>query len=177
MTGYQVIAIVSIGIVLVAGLWDAARIWRKRRYSTVALLIDAAGPIAALAAYLAVTGVSLKLAATLALVVAGGVLGIMAAEIASLAREQGGAIVLTRAAWLPLPAALCVAAVQACALAGSLAGLILSLAALEAAAGFGVGAALGLSFRRLTLGGAPAGGPAGDEGSPGPNGAEAAAGQ
>jgi hypothetical protein len=159
MTGYQAIAIGSLCLVVIAGLWDAVRIWRKRRYSTLALLIDAVGPIVALGAYMAVTGLSLKLAATLALVVAGGILGILAAEIASLARTRDGAIVLTRAAWLPLPAAICVGAVQACAAAGSLAGVILALAALEAAAGFGVGAVLGLSFRRLTLGPAGAEGP------------------
>lgn len=56
------------------------------------------------------------------------------------------------ASWLPLPAALSVAALQFSGAIGSLAGQVFSLAALEAAVAFGVASAAMLVYRRSTFG-------------------------
>lgn len=168
MNGYQTIALVSACLALVAGAWDANRIRRRQRYSTLALAVGAVGPIVSLVLYVMATNVTLKPEATAGLMGGGGLMGILAATSAAVTRpERQRAIRLSGAAWLPLPAALSVAAIQACAAVQSLAGLILSLAALEAAVGFGVGAAFTLIVRRMTIGrrrasGATAGGSAGE---------------
>ena len=151
MNEYQAVAVCSAGLAVLAGLWDAARIRRRQRYSTLALAVGAAGPIVSLVLYLILTNLTLKESATAALVGGGAVLGMLAAARARLARVEDGAIRLSGAAWLPLPAALAVAAVQACSAAETLAGMIIAIAALEAAVGFGVGAALMLMLRRLVV--------------------------
>jgi hypothetical protein len=151
MNEYQVVAVSSACLAMLAGLWDAWRIRRRQRYSTIALLVSAAGPIVSLALYLLITNLSLKESVTAGLAGGGAVLGMLAAGRARLARVEGGAIRLSGAAWLPLPAALAVAAVQICAAAETLAGMIVAIAALEAAVGFGVGAALTLMLRRAVV--------------------------
>jgi hypothetical protein len=164
MNEFQWVAVFSAMLALLAGLWDAWRIRRRQRYSTPALVVGAAGPVVSLVLYLALTDLRLKDSATVALAGGGAVVGMAAAAFARLSRVENGAIRLNGAAWLPLPAALAVAAVQFCAAAESLAGMILAIAALEAAAGFGVGAVLMLMLRRAlvrgtsgaTTGGAPA---------------------
>jgi len=154
MNEYQAVAVFSALLALLAGLWDAWRIRRRQRYSTLALVVGAAGPIVSLALYLLMTNLVLKESVTAGLAGGGAVLGFLAAWRARLSRVEGGAVRLSGAAWLPLPGALAVAAVQACAAAESLAGMIIAIAALEAAAGFGVGAALTLMLRRAMVRGA-----------------------
>ena len=158
MNEYQAVAVCSACLAVLAGLWDARRIRRRQRYSTVALAVGAAGPIVSLALYLVLTNLTLKEPVTAALAGGGAVLGMLAAGRARLARVEDGAIRLSGAAWLPLPAALAVAAVQVCSAAETLAGMILAIAALEAAAGFGVGAALTLMLRRIAVRGSQVGG-------------------
>jgi len=158
MNEYQAVAVLSACLALLAGLWDALRIRRRQRYSTIALLVGAAGPIVSLVLYLVATNLMLKGSVTAALVGGGAVLGVAAASWSRLTRAEGGAIRLNGAAWLPLPAALAVAAVQFCAAAETLAGMIVAIAALEAAAGFGAGAALTLLLRRAFVRGPQAAG-------------------
>jgi len=148
MNEYQVVAVIGALLALLVGLWGAWLIGRRRRYSTMALIVGAAGPIVALVLYLVMTNLTLKPAASAGLAGGGAALGVLAGLLPKLTRAEGGAIRLVRAAWLPLPAALAVAAVQVCAAAETLAGMIVAIAALEAAAGFGVGAALMLMLRR-----------------------------
>ncbi|MGD0121033.1 MAG: hypothetical protein ABSC46_00540 [Candidatus Limnocylindrales bacterium] len=71
------------------------------------------------------------------------------------------------ASWLPLPAALAVAALQISGAVGILAGQVFSLAALEAAVAFGVFTAAVLVYRRSNFGKAGQGsGAAGEPGTP-----------
>jgi len=44
MNEYQWVAVFSASLALLAGLWDAWRIRRRQRYSTLALVVGAAGP-------------------------------------------------------------------------------------------------------------------------------------
>jgi hypothetical protein len=153
MNVYQAIAVVSAGLALLAGAWDAQRLRRTQQYSAVGLLIGAGGPIISLVLYLLVTNLALKQVVSVGLIAGGGALGLYAASRASLSHtDVAGEIRLVGASWLPVPAAVCVAALQICGAAGSLAGLIISLAALEAAVGFGVAAAVLLMYRRSTMG-------------------------
>jgi hypothetical protein len=154
MNEYQAVAVCGACLALLAGLWDAWRIRRRQRYSTIALFVGAAGPIVSLVLFLVTTNLVLKESVTAALVGGGAVLGATVASWSRLTPADGGAIRLSGAAWLPLPAALAVAAVQICAAAETLAGMIVAIAALEAAAGFGAGAALTLMLRRMFVRGA-----------------------
>jgi len=151
MNEYQLVAVFSAVLALLAGLWDAWRIRRRQRYSTLAVAVGAGGPVVAVVLFLVTTNLMLKGSVTAALLGGGAVLGMTAASLAQVGRAEGGAIRLSGAAWLPLPAALAVAAVQLCAAAESLAGMIIAIATLEAAAAFGVGAALVLMLRRATM--------------------------
>jgi hypothetical protein len=151
MNEYQLVAVFSAVLALLAGLWDARRIRRRQRYSTLAVAVGAGGPVVAVVLFLVTTNLMLKGSVTAALLGGGAVLGMTAASLAQVGRAERGAIRLSGAAWLPLPAALAVAAVQLCAAAESLAGMIIAIAALEAAAAFGVGAALVLMLRRATM--------------------------
>jgi hypothetical protein len=154
MNEYQAVAVFSAGMALLAGLWDAWRIRRRQRYSTLALFVGAVGPVVAAVLFVFTTNLALKPNVTLGLAGGGAGLGFLAAWMAGVRRAENGAIRLSGAAWLPLPAALAVAAVQICVAAESLAGTIIAIAALEAAAGFGVGAALTLMLRRAFVRGA-----------------------
>jgi hypothetical protein len=151
MNEYQLVAVFSAVLALLAGLWDGWRIRRRQRYSTLAVAVGAGGPVVAVVLFLVTTNLMLKASVTAALVGGGAVLGMTAASLAQVRRAEAGAIRLSGAAWLPLPAALAVAAVQLCAAAESLAGMIIAIATLEAAAAFGVGAALVLMLRRATM--------------------------
>jgi hypothetical protein len=151
MNEYQLVAVFSAVLALLAGLWDAWRIRRRQRYSTLAVAVGAGGPVVAVAIFLVTTNLMLRVSVTAALVAGGAVLGMTAASLAHVGRAESGAIRLSGAAWLPLPAALAVAAVQLCIAAESLAGMIIAIAALEAGAAFGVGAALVLMLRRATV--------------------------
>jgi hypothetical protein len=151
MNEYQLVAVFSAVLALLAGLWDGWRIRRRQRYSTLAVAVGAGGPVVAVVLFLVTTNLMLKASVTAALVGGGAVLGMTASSLAQVRRAEAGAIRLSGAAWLPLPAALAVAAVQLCAAAESLAGMIIAIATLEAAAAFGVGAALVLMLRRATM--------------------------
>jgi hypothetical protein len=136
-----------------AGAWDAYRLRREQRYSMVVMAITAGGPILSLWLYLVVTGLSLKQVVSLILFVAGAAAGVYAANRAKLSEpDAGGQIRMVGASWLPLPAALSVAAVQVSGAVGLFAGQILSLAALEAAVAFGIASAVMLVYRRSTFG-------------------------
>jgi hypothetical protein len=152
MSVYGAIAVVSAALALGAGLWDAQRLRRTQRYSALGLSIGAGGPILSLVLYLLVTNLALKQLVSIGLIAAGAVVGVWAARRAAISRTGvAGEIRLVGASWLPVPAAGCVAALQICGAARSLAGLIVSLAALEMTAGFGVAAAVTLLYRRSTM--------------------------
>jgi hypothetical protein len=166
MNIYQAIALVSAALAVAAGAWDAYRLRREQRYSVVVMAITSGGPILSLWLYLTVTGLSLKQVVSLILFAAGAAAGAYAARRARLSEvEAGGQIRMVGASWLPLPAALAVAAVQVSGAAGLFAGQILSLAALEAAVAFGVASAAGLVYRRSTFG-RPAAAVSGGVGAP-----------
>jgi hypothetical protein len=168
MNIYQAIALISAALAVAAGGWDAYRLRREQRYSIVVMAITAGGPILSLWLYLVVTGLSLKQVVSLILFVAGGAAGLYAANRARLSEvEAGGQIRMVGASWLPLPAALSVAAVQVSGAAGLFAGQILSLAALEASVAFGVASAVLLVYRRSTFGRPAQGGSVAAPGSPG----------
>jgi hypothetical protein len=148
----QAIAIVSAALAVLAGAWDAWRLRRDQRYSTVVMAISAGGPVLSLVLYVLVTNLSLRPYVTAALVVVGVAAGVWAGRRAKLSVVgPGGQVRLAGASWLPLPAALCVAALQVAGAANSLAGEILSLAALEAAVSFGVASAVVLAWRRAAF--------------------------
>ena len=156
MNIYQAIALISAALAVLAGSWDAYRLRREQRYSVVVMAITAGGPILSLWLYLTVTGMSLKQVVSLVLFVAGAAAGAYAANRAKLSEvEAGGHIRMVGASWLPLPAALSVAAVQISGAAGLFAGQVLSLAALEAAVAFGVASAVVMVYRRSTFGRPP----------------------
>jgi hypothetical protein len=153
MNIYQAIALVSAALAVVAGSWDAYRLRHEQRYSVVVMAISGGGPIVSLWLYLTVTGLSLKPIASIVLFAVGAAAGVYAANRAKLSEvESSGQIRMVGASWLPLPAALSVAALQISGAAGSLADQILSLAALEAAVAFGVVSAVTLIYRRSTFG-------------------------
>lgn len=168
MNIYQAIALVSAGLAVLAGAWDAYRLRTAQRYSPLVMAITAGGPVLSLWLYLTITSLELKQVVSIVLFVAGGAAGALAADRAGLSEVGShGQIRLIGASWLPLPAALAVAALQVSFAIGSLAAQVLSLAALEAAVAFGVVSAVVLTYRRSTLGkplppgGAPAGVPPG----------------
>jgi hypothetical protein len=165
MSVFQVIALVSAALAVLAALWDAFRRRRDDRYSSVVLLIAAFGPVLSLVVYLAVTGLALKQVVTIAMLAVGAILGVLVARRARLTRRAPAPIApappgapapvaprqevaLAGVSWLPVPAALAVATVQLAVVADSFAAQVISLAALEAAVAFGVGAALTLIARR-----------------------------
>jgi hypothetical protein len=153
MSFFQAIAITSAALAVLAGAWDAWRLRRDQRYSTAVMAITAGGPVLSLCLYILVTNLSLRPIVSLALVAAGLAAGVYAGRLAKLsAVDAGGKVRLVGASWLPLPASLCVAALQASAAADSMTGEILSLAALEAAVAFGVASAVVLAWRRSTFG-------------------------
>lgn len=157
MSDLQGLAAFGAALALLSGLWAASWVWRKQRYSTLGLLFLTAGPMLALVAYLSLVDLRLKDAAMVGLIGGGFVMGVLAGPLAALSRraplpgKRRGTIGLSFAAWLPLPGALAVAALQISAAIGSPAGLILSLALLEAAAGFGAGAFVTIFLRRVVL--------------------------
>jgi hypothetical protein len=119
----------------------------------VVMAITAGGPILSLWLYLTVTGLALKQIVSLALLAAGAAAGLYAANRAKLSEVgSSGQIRMVGASWLPLPAALAVAALQISGAVGMLAGQVFSLAALEAAVAFGVASAAVLVYRRSNLG-------------------------
>jgi tellurite resistance protein TehA-like permease len=146
---YAAIAIASATLAVLAGTWDAYRLRREQRYSVPVMAITAGGPILSLWLYLTLTGLALKVPASAALFGAGAIIGVVAARRAALTTvADGGRIRLVGASWLPLPAAVSVAAVQVSGAAESLSAQIVSLAALEAAVAFGVASAITLVYRR-----------------------------
>ena len=153
MNIYQAIALASAALAVLAGAWDAYRLRHEQRYSVVVMAITACGPILSLWLYLTLTGLSLKQMVSIALLGAGVAAGLYAASRAKLSEVgSSGQIRMVGASWLPLPAALAVAALQVSGAAGMLAGQIFSLAALEAAVAFGVSSAVVLVYRRSTFG-------------------------
>jgi hypothetical protein len=150
---YQAIALVSAGLAVLAGSWDAYRLRHEQRYSAPVMAITAGGPVLSLWLYLTVTNLSLKQMVSIGLLAAGAAVGVYFARRVSLTEVgEGGQIRLVGASWLPLPAALSVAAIQISGAAGSFTAQVLSLAALEVTVGFGVGAAVTLFYLRSTFG-------------------------
>jgi hypothetical protein len=168
MNIYQVIALVSAALAVLAGSWDAYRLRHEQRYSLLVMAITAGGPILSLWLYLSITGLSLKQIVSIALFAAGAGAGLYAASRAKLSEvETSGQIRMVGASWLPLPAAIAVAAVQVSGAVGLLAGQVFSLAALEAAVAFGVSSAAVLAYRRSTFGKpAPGSAATGEPGTP-----------
>lgn len=166
MSIYQAIALVSAALAVLAGSWDAYRLRSEQRYSLIVMAITAGGPILSLWLYLTITSLELRQVVSILLFVAGGAAGIYAANRAKLSEvESSGQIRMIGASWLPLPAALAVAALQVSVAVGSLAAQVLSLAVLEAAVAFGVASVVVLGYRRSTFGKKPAppsGAPAGN---------------
>jgi hypothetical protein len=153
MNVYQLIAVVSAALAVAAGAWDAYRLRRNHQYSAVGLAISAGGPIISLIVYLLVTNLALKQIVTVGLLVLGGAVGVYVASRATLSEVgESGQIRMTGVSWLPLPAALSVGAIQICSAIGSLAGMVIALAALEASVGFGVAAAVLIVYRRSSTG-------------------------
>ena len=171
MNIYQAIALVSAGMAVLAGSWDAYRLRREQRYSLVVMVITAGGPILSLWLYLTITGLGLKQIASIALFAAGAAAGFYAANRAKLSEvESSGQIRMVGASWLPLPAALAVAALQVSGAVGMLAGQVFSLAALEAAVAFGACSAVVLVYRRSTFAKSRQGSTAaGEPGTPSPS--------
>ena len=153
MNIYQAIALVSAALAVVAGSWDAYRLRQEQRYSVVVMAITAGGPILSLWLYLTITGLALKQVVSIALIAAGAAAGLYAANRAELSEVgSDGQIRMVGASWLPLPAAIAVAALQVSGAVALLAGQVFSLAALEAAVAFGVSSAVVLAYRRSTFG-------------------------
>lgn len=153
MNVYQLIAVVSAALAVLAGAWDAYRLRRMHQYNAVGLCISVGGPIVSLVAYLLVTNLALRQVVMLGLFAFGAAAGVYVARRATLAiADETGRVRMTGASWLPLPAALSVGAIQVCSAIGSLAGMVLGLAALEASVAFGVAAAATLIHRRSTVG-------------------------
>ncbi|MGA2513465.1 MAG: hypothetical protein ABSG37_07585 [Candidatus Limnocylindrales bacterium] len=153
MNIYQAIALVSAALAVAAGSWDAYRLRHEQRYSRPVMVITAGGPILSLWLYLTVTGLSLKQPVSIALFAVGAIAGAFVANRAKLSEVgSSGQVRIVGASWLALPAALAVAALQGSGALGSLAGQVLSLAALEAAVAFGVASAGMLVYRRSTVG-------------------------
>ena len=153
MNIYQGIALVSAALAVLAGAWDAYRLRHEQRYSLVVMAITAGGPILSLWLYLTITGLALKQIVSIVLFAAGAAAGLYAANRARLSEVgSSGQIRMVGASWLPLPAALAVAALQVSGAVGMLAGQVFSLAALEAAVAFGVSSAVVLVYRRTTFG-------------------------
>jgi hypothetical protein len=149
MSPFQAIAITSAALAVLAGAWDAWRLRRDQRYSPAVMAITAGGPVLSLWLYILVTNLSLRPIVSVVLVAAGVAAGLFAGRLAKLSALQAdGQVRLVGASWLPLPAALGVAALQVSAAADSLTGEVLSLAALEAAVAFGVTSAVVLAWRR-----------------------------
>ena len=158
MNIYQAIALVSAALAVLTGSWDAYRLRHEQRYSVVVMVITAGGPILSLWLYLTITGLSLKQVVAIALIAAGAAAGVYAANRARLSEVgTGEQIRMVGASWLPLPAAIAVAALQVSGAVGLLAGQVFSLAALEAAVAFGVSSAVVLVYRRSTFGTPPPG--------------------
>lgn len=153
MTIYQLIAVVSAGLAVAVGLWDAYRLRREQRYSFIVLVIVAGGPILSLWLYLMVTKLSLKPIASIGLLAAGAALGVYLARRPStvIEVEPDGQTRLRGTSWLALPAAFAVGGVQLAGAISSFAWIIIALAALEAAVAFGVAAAVTLMYRRATI--------------------------
>ena len=155
MNVYQLIAVVSAGLAVAAGAWDAHRLRRNHRYSAAGLAISAGGPALSLIIYLLVTNLALKQIVTIGLLAAGGAAGVFVAGRATLSEVgESGQIRMTCVSWLPLPAALCVGSIQICSAIDSLAGVVFALAALEVSVGFGVAAAVTIVHRRSSMGSA-----------------------
>jgi sulfite exporter TauE/SafE len=165
---YQAIALVSAALAVLASSWDAYRLRHEQRYSLIVMAITAGGPILSLWLYLTITGLSLRQIVSLALFAAGAAAGLYAANRAKLSEVgSSGQIHMVGASWLPLPAALAVAALQISGAVGILAGQVFSLAALEAAVAFGVFSAAVLVYRRSNFGKAGQGSAAaGEPGTP-----------
>jgi len=152
MNIYQAIAVVSAALAVVAGAWDAYRLRRNHQYSGVGLAISAGGPIVSLAVYLLVTNLALKQLASVGLLGLGAAAGVLVARRATLSEVgESGQIRMTGVSWLPLPAALSVGAIQVFSATGTLAGMVLALAALEVSVGFGVAAAALIVYRRSAM--------------------------
>jgi hypothetical protein len=152
MNMYQLIALVSAALAVAAGSWDAYRLRREQRYSAMVMAITAGGPILSLWLYLTLTGLQLKPIVGVGLMVAGAAAGVYAANRATLSEAgSGGQMRMVGASWLPLPAAMCVAAVQVSGAVTLLAAQVFSLAALEAAVAFGVASAVTLLYRRASF--------------------------
>jgi hypothetical protein len=168
MTFYQLLALGSAAIAVLGGAWGAARLRGERRFSAVAVVLSAAGPMASLWLYLLLTRVELKLTATLALASLGALVGLAVGGRLLKLAARPGAVVVRGGAWLSLPSVLAIAGLQLCATFGSRSSFVLALAALELAVAFGVGAALALVARRLALRPVPLLAPPTEEVSRGP---------
>lgn len=154
MNIYQAIALVSAGLAVLAGSWDAYRLRHEQRYSALVMVITAGGPVLSLWLYLTVTNLSLKQPVSIGLLAAGAAAGVYFARRAALTETgENSQIRIVGASWLPLPAALSVAAIQVSGAASSFTAQVLSLAALEVTVAFGVASAVTLLYRRSTIGG------------------------
>jgi lysylphosphatidylglycerol synthetase-like protein (DUF2156 family) len=178
MNLYLLVAIAAAALAVAAGIWDGYRLRRKARYSPLVLAISAGGPVISLLLFLLVGGLELKLSMTFGLLATGAALGALVAGLARISvvvpcededldkalepcsedaeTEDGQAdgqpkvpqLRLVGASWMPVPAALAVAALQVASALEALTWEVLALAALEAAAAFGVASAAVLVRRR-----------------------------
>ena len=153
MNIYQAIALVSAGLAVLAGSWDAYRLRHEQRYSALVMVITAGGPVLSLWLYLTVTNLSLKQPVSIGLLAAGAAAGVYFAHRTAITPVgESSQIRMVGASWLPLPAALSVGAIQVSGAASSFTAQVLSLATLEATVAFGVASAVTLLYRRSTIG-------------------------
>jgi hypothetical protein len=152
MNLYQAIALGSAALAVLAGAWNARRLRLHHLYSATVMLITAGGPALSLWLYLLATNLALKPAVSVGLFALGAVAGIAVSGRVGLSEVgTGEQIRVVGAAWLPLPAAVSVAALQVSGAAASLAFEVLALAALQATVAFGVASAVVLIVRRSNL--------------------------
>jgi hypothetical protein len=152
MSIYQIIALGSAALAVVAAAWDAWRMRREQRFSLPVMVITAGGPVLSLLLYLLITNLALKQFVTLGAVLLGLAIGVWAGRLAKLSTvTPSGQVRLVGASWQPLPAALAVGAIQVAVAVGSFAAQVISLAVLEGAVSFGVASAVVLTLRRATM--------------------------
>jgi hypothetical protein len=152
MSIYQIIALGSAALAVVAAAWDTWRLRREQRFSLPVMVITAGGPILSLLLYLLITNLALKQFVTIGVVLIGLAIGVWAGRLGKLSEVRpSGQIRLLGASWLPLPAALAVGAIQVSVAVGSFAAQVISLAVLEGAVSFGVASAVTLALRRATM--------------------------
>lgn len=134
---YNAVAIVSAAVIVLLALWTALRMHAERPFSSVGVLLSAAGAVLALVIYELTLDVDLKMEAIIGLVAGGAVAGLFTGRLIPLQPRQSG--VLVRASgWHLVPPMLAIAALQVTGGRESFEGVVIALAALYATTAFAV---------------------------------------